>query len=471
MSRPADAFVNWLARFLQRVFFRRIEVIGLERYPENRPVVVAANHHNGLVDPVLLMANVPGTPRFLAKSTLWKIPVFAQLMNLAGVVPVYRPTDPGVDSSRNVETFARCHELLAEGGTIALFPEGTSHSEPGLQPLKTGAARIVLEAERRFGPLGVRVVPVGLIYDEKERFRSRVLVQLGEPLDPAPELTAFEAAGEDDDEELARQAVHELTDRIDHALAGVTISHGSWEEARVIARAADLYGRPALDVPRRRRLSETLVVRRAFVDAYEVMRERHPEQVAAVRQAVEKYDELLRAFGLRDEQVAVAYAPRPVARFLRRTLPLLLVALPMAVVGTVLNAVPYRLLRLLARRFEDLPDQQATFKIFPGLVLYPLTWAAEAAVAGWLVGEHTTWPAGPVAALTFFTAPLTGWVALRFHETRKRLTTEARGFLVLRTRRHTAEVLRERRLEVYRQIEELAALYFTEESESEEPQG
>lgn len=470
MSRPADAFVNWLARTAQRVFFRRIEVIGLERYPRARPVVVVANHHNGLVDPVLLMANVPGTPRFLAKSTLWKIPVLAQLMDLAGVVPVYRRTDPGVDPSKNVETFARCHELLARGGTLALFPEGTSHSEPALQPLKTGAARIVLEAEHRFGPLGVRVVPVGLIYDEKERFRSRVLVQLGEPLDPAPELAAFEAAGEDD-EELARQAVHALTDRIDHALAGVTISHGSWEEARVIARAADLYGRPALDVPRRRRLSEEMVVRRAFVDAYEVMRERHPERVEPVQRAVEEYDGLLRAFGLRDEQVAAAYAPRPVARFLRRTLGLLLIALPLAVAGSALNIVPYYLLRLLARRFQDLPDQQATYKIFPGLLLYPLTWLGEAIFAGWWMGEHAPWPAGPVAALTFLAGPTTGWVALRFHETRKRLTNEARGFLVLRTRRHTAKVLRERRHEVYRQIEELAELYFAEESRGEEPQG
>src|SRR5207247_683798 len=78
-----------------------------------------------------------------------------------------------VPMARNLETFARCRSLLARGGTIALFPEGSSHNEPAPLPLKTGAARIALEAEDEHGPLGMRVVPVGLVYEDKERFRSR----------------------------------------------------------------------------------------------------------------------------------------------------------------------------------------------------------------------------------------------------------------------------------------------------------
>src|ERR1041384_4770224 len=65
------------------------------------------------------------------------------------------------------------------GGSLALVPEGKSHSDPALQPLKTGAARIVLEAERKLPGLGVRIVPVGLLFDRKGKFRSRALVQVG----------------------------------------------------------------------------------------------------------------------------------------------------------------------------------------------------------------------------------------------------------------------------------------------------
>ena len=94
------------------------------------------------------MGFVGRRPRFLAKSTLWSHPVVAPLLIFIGAVPVYRRRD-GAPVARNLETFARCREVLAAGGTVALFPEGGSHNEPAPLPLKTGAARIALETEAR----------------------------------------------------------------------------------------------------------------------------------------------------------------------------------------------------------------------------------------------------------------------------------------------------------------------------------
>ena len=183
---------------------------GAGRIPRDRPLVLVANHVNGLIDPLLLIGplpDLPAPPRFLAKSTLWKNPLVRPFLELAGAIPVYRRQDEGADPAKNADTFARCHELLAKGGALALFPEGTSHSDPALKPLKTGAARIVLEAERKFPGIGTRIVPVGLLFDAKQTFRSRVLVQVGEPIDPAPEI----ALGAQDPIAAARA----LTARID----------------------------------------------------------------------------------------------------------------------------------------------------------------------------------------------------------------------------------------------------------------
>jgi 1-acyl-sn-glycerol-3-phosphate acyltransferase len=447
-----------LSRRVLRVFFRRVVVAGAERIPRDRPVILVANHVNGLVDPLLLYGPLPVIPRFLGKSTLWKIPGLRTLLDLAGVIPVYRRMDPGVDPAKNLETFARCHEVLAAGGAIALFPEGVSHNEPALQPLKTGAARIALEAEQRFGPLGLRIVPVGLLFDEKHRFRSRALIQVGEPIDPAPELAALEPAAGDEVPEANRQAVRRLTERIDQGLDRVTVSYGSWEEARLLTRAAALYGRPALEVPRGRSLPEELALQQAFVRAYGELREAHPGPVAAAVVAVERYDELLTALGLEDGQVAAFYQPLPVGRFLARSLLRLLIGLPLAVVGTVLNFIPYRLVAIVVRWVAHLPDQQASFKVFPSLALFPATWLGEAALAGWWAhrsGLSVAW----AVVLTLFLAPVSGWVALRFHETRARLTREVRAFVVLRSRGEITGELRRRRAEAYRQVSAVAELY------------
>lgn len=453
--RRSERLLAGLARALLAVFFRRIEVEGEERVPRQGPLLVVANHVNGLLDAMLVLAALPRVPRFLGKSTLWEIALLRPFLGWARVIPVHRPGDPGADPARNAETFAAAARVLAGGGAVALFPEGRSHSEPGLAPLKTGAARIALQAESLAPGLGVRVLPVGMVFDAKERFRSRVLVEIGEPF-AAGETGNEGAAGPD------RAAVRALTERIDAALDAVTVSYATWDEARLVQRAAEIWARPALDVPRKPRLAALADAQRAFAAGYRRLAERHPRRVAEVAGAVRRYDRLLAAAGLTDAHVAAAYPLPPVARFLRRTLGTLVVRLPLAAIGYALDALPYQAVSLIARRVPG-ADQKATWKVFGALVLYPLTWLAEAAAAGWLAGRAAGTAAGVAAALVVLVAaPATGLLALRFHDRGSRLAEEARAYLVLRTRRRFAAELRTERAELHRRVAELVELHAEE---------
>jgi glycerol-3-phosphate O-acyltransferase/dihydroxyacetone phosphate acyltransferase len=442
--RGSDRFLRALVRLILKVFFREVEVADAGRVPPGKPLVLVANHVNGLIDPLLLIGPLPVMPRFLAKSTLWKNPVVRPFLDLAGAIPVYRRQDEGSDPARNAETFARSHELLAKGGALALFPEGVSHSAPALQPLKTGAARIVLEAERKFPGLGARIVPVGLLFDAKQTFRSRVLVQVGEPLDPAPEIAL--------DAQDPVAAARALTARIDSGLQEVTLNYETWEDARLIARAADLYRHRDLSLPTRGSLAEGVAFRRVFLEGYRDLRASHPEKIAAAAQCVREYDGLLEAFHLRDDQVGAAYPSSPVVRFVGRSLLRLLVHLPLAAIGTLLNYPAYRLIGEIVKRATRDPDQTATYKVFGAFLLFPLAWIAE----GWLAGHYLGGWIGTAVALL---APLTGYVALLFHDRRAIFWHEARAYLLLRTRKRVAVELKERRETVLRQVEELAALH------------
>lgn len=447
----ADRFLRALARLVLRIFFRRVEVVGEEQIPRDRPVVLVANHVNGLVDAVLVVGTLPVWPRLLAKSTLWKNPVVRPFLEMAQVIPVYRKQDE-VDTAQNEKTFEMAHRVLIARGAMALFPEGTSHNEPTLKPLKTGLARIVLGAERKHPGLGVSIVPVGLTFSQRHKFRSRALVQVGEPIDPAQEV------------ELDRTdnpaAVRALTARVDRGLKEVTLNYPTWEAAWLIGRAAELYGREQLDVPRGRRLTEHFQVHRAFVEGYQDLCRRYPERVQAVEEAVREYDRLLTAVHLRDDQVASAYPPNPVVQFVLRTLVRLLVHLPLAAVGTLLNLAPFWLVRLIALLVSRHPDQIATYKVFGGLVAYPLFWTIEAVLAA-------RWADSPwLGALVFLLGPFTGYAAMLFHEQRGLFWTEARAYLVLRTRKRLATELKERREQVLREVEELVTLYRRESAAS-----
>ncbi len=453
LRRTLDRLVGALCRLLLRLFFRRIEIVGRARLPSGGPLVAVANHVNGLIDPMFLLGPLRLPARMLGKSTLWKIPGLAQILDLAGVLPVYRRQDTGVDPARNLETFARSHVLLASGGVLAIFPEGVSHDRPALQPLKTGAARIVLEAELRFGPLGCRVLPVGLLFEERVRFRSRALVVVGEPLDCREEA------------ELARHdevtAVRLLTERIAEALGRVTLGYASWEEARLVERGADVLDVTTLELPVLRRLATAFDARRSLLDGLAWLRLRHPDAVVAAIAATRDYDTLLATARLDDAQVISTY---PVAHALLSVVGALsrgLLALPFAVVGILLNGLPYGAVALVARRVEDEPNQVATFKLFPSLVAYPLTWLGESALAAVWRGLG---PALWVLAL----APLTGYVAMLFLERQESFWREVRAWLLLRRRQSIAAELRRRRQAVEERIGTLVELWA--EAQAYEPE-
>src|SRR5881296_2744078 len=200
-----------------RVFFRRIEVSGWAHVPARGPVMFVLNHPNGLVDPAFLLCLAPRRVSFLAKAPLFRMPVIGFFCRAFEAIPVHRRQDEGSDPSQNRETFETARRVLARGGAIAIFPEGTSHSDPKLRPLKTGAARIALGAAAGLAESSpIRIVPAGLYYRAKRTFRSAALLYFGEPF--AVDPVALELG-----EEPPAEPVRELTTRIERALAAVTL--------------------------------------------------------------------------------------------------------------------------------------------------------------------------------------------------------------------------------------------------------
>ena len=179
--------VRTLARWVLGVFYRRIEVVGIEQLPESGPLIVAANHQNALVDPMLLLGLVPRRMVPVAKAPLFRHPIIGPFLRLVGALPVQRRQEGNVDPARNLETFAAASAHLGAGQAVLIFPEGTSQPEPTLMPLRTGAARMLLEAEAAAGgKLGVALVPIGLVFHEPGTFRAgRALLSIGAPVPQA----------------------------------------------------------------------------------------------------------------------------------------------------------------------------------------------------------------------------------------------------------------------------------------------
>ena len=174
-------FISWLVRTITNTFFRRIDVVGIENVPAVGPVIFAGNHPNALMDGWLLTAKCGRWPlHFMANAKLWNYKLLGRLMNLSGAVPVYSREDHGEDAD-NSQAFDRLYEVIEAGNCMGVFPEGISHAESQLTKLKTGAARIALAVAER-GNTAVTIVPCGLNYIHRHRFRSQVMIEFGEAI-------------------------------------------------------------------------------------------------------------------------------------------------------------------------------------------------------------------------------------------------------------------------------------------------
>ncbi len=439
MRPQLDLLVEGLAKAACFSFFRSIEIVGAEKIPRGVPLVLVANHHNSLVDPILVLGTTGVHARFLAKSTLWKVPFTRVLLNLAAVIPVHRKQD-GADMTKNEETFARCWDVLAAGGAIALFPEGISHDAPHLAPLKTGVARIVLGAAERFGVKGTRIVPVGLTFEQKGTFRSRALVTIGAPLDPAPWI-AEQARDE-------TAAVLSLTEAIKNALEGVTLNYPSREDVPLIDRATGLWAVRERELPARMALAEAFALRQTALDLYERARARNPARVEALAERVQRYAQRLEAQALRDEHVSARYPREEVIAYVIGSATLLLFWLPLAAIGTVMNFIPYRLLGLGSRlsQSENLP---ATIKLVGGFFLFPITWGIWALFAAGAFGRGA-------ALATLLLGPLAAWFAMLFHERYEHFLEHARAWAIVTLRPREAARLKAEREALHAEMRTLA---------------
>jgi 1-acyl-sn-glycerol-3-phosphate acyltransferase len=178
--RLSYSLLRMWARAAARVFYRQVEVQGMEALPPDGPVILAINHTNALADVALIVAKSPRFPHFLAAATWWKRRSARTLFELGGVLPLQRKGDVAGPFD-NTRTFAACHRALADDALLAIFPEGVMHLEPTVRPLKTGAARIGLGAADQ-GCRGVVIVPLGLVYEDRGRFRSDVELRFGRPI-------------------------------------------------------------------------------------------------------------------------------------------------------------------------------------------------------------------------------------------------------------------------------------------------
>lgn len=420
MRRQIDRLLKLVARLAMAAWFRDVQVVGAGRVPATGPVLIVASHFNGLLDPALVVATTPRMPRFLGASSFWRNPFLARLLDLTGTLPVNRREEGATGA--NVSVFEACHQALALGDVVALFPEGVTHDEPRLVELRTGAARIALGA-REAGARGLKIVPIGLVYSAKTRPRSRALVRVGVPIDLDADLDALVGSGQAATAGNS-EAVRRLTQELQRRLADAALDYDDADLALVAGHAAAIALRP----PGTARewepdLDDLERCGRAIVAA-------PPERQLDVIRAFVPYHDALALLNVADADLVAGDLTPAAVRWQIGRLAAVAMLLPAAAVGGAVNGPAVGLI-WTAGRLPYSTAMRGTARLLAGLVGLPATWL----VLRWDLGRHRV--PHPTAA-TVLAGPGCGVIALGLIQRLRALGSARESFV--RLRRHAAVV-------------------------------
>jgi 1-acyl-sn-glycerol-3-phosphate acyltransferase len=335
-----------LSRWLLGVSYARIEVTHAERIPATGAALLVANHTNSLADSLALVLASPRAIAPLAKAPLFQSGWLGPFLRAIDAVPVYREQDVAENAGRgvraNMATFEACRARLRAGHALVLFPEGVSQPQPRLLPLRTGAARIALDAA-----VPITVVPAGLVFEPPGGRRGGVLVAVGEP---------FVADGSALAKDERRGAIARLTRQIESALRGLLAEADSQSDLDALRALAEIRRQERGD-PEPRTLAARHRDTQALARGLEQLKARDPAAVESLRAQTDAFLRGLAGTGVPLRLLPARYGRWRVLQFVGTTLLPAAVLFPLALLARLVTAPGRVLGDVLALRasgaFED----------------------------------------------------------------------------------------------------------------------
>lgn len=198
------------------IYYKKIEVIHLDKIPKEGALIFTPNHQNALMDALAVLFSVKRTLVFLARADIFKKKFFAEILYFLRILPVFRPRDGQGEVKKNIETFEKTTEVLQKNLSLVIFPEGTHTDKQSLLPLKKGFVKIAFQTEEASNyQLGIQLMPMAITYNDYEQCQSVLSMSFADPIPLEPYIESYK--------EHPAKAFNEIRDRMSESLKSIMI--------------------------------------------------------------------------------------------------------------------------------------------------------------------------------------------------------------------------------------------------------
>jgi glycerol-3-phosphate O-acyltransferase/dihydroxyacetone phosphate acyltransferase len=399
-------FLKLLIQTTLWFFYRDLKVNGKSDILSSGPLIVAVNHPNTLMDPLVVSSYLSQRTGFIGKSTLMANGFVKWLFKILHIIPIQRKVDAqnGQANTDNSKSFEKCYEYLGDKGTIVIFPEGNSFHEMKLRPLKTGTARIALEFEAKNDfKGGLKILPIALNYSDPALFRSDLTINVGKAISIAQYK-----------EEYLKdpiETVRKLTDDLKNQLEKLILVANHPEQELLYKRIQNIYGEQLNKGLNLEEKSTTdFSVSKEISNALIYFEEQHPELYSKVDSKINQYTRLVDSLNIQEK--ILIENPKSWKRFFQRILIPFYMALffPVYIAGLITNYLPYIIPSKIARMVSREIEYRAPVMMLTGLLVFPLFYYVECLLFQKFV-SGITWH----VLVFLFSLPLLGFYTLHYY--------------------------------------------------------
>lgn len=385
-----------------RLFYRKMQAKHQHNIPRGRPVLLAPNHQNALMDAMAPLMTSRRDPVFLTRADVFSNPFLMRFFRLLKMLPVYRMRDGAGELSKNEEIFRESHgALLRKKSPVVIMAEGNHGDKRRLRPLVKGIFRVAFQAQENYGhDPGVVIVPVGIDYTNYAAFRSHMFIQYGEPLEVNEYYAQFE--------ENQPKAINAIRNSLSAEMKKYIINIESEENYDVYLILRRVYNKRMRErlVFRKKDLYHRFLADQEMISALSIREEADPEKMSQLSELCKKYDEGVERIGMRDW---LFMRDRYSLLLLMLALIGMLASLPVFLYGFITNYFMYWFINRITDKMIKDNQFKSSVKFVAGtfllpvyyLILFGIFWIF--AGAGWLkLAFLASMPIAGILAHTWF---------------------------------------------------------------------
>jgi 1-acyl-sn-glycerol-3-phosphate acyltransferase len=291
----------WMLKYLWAkntfvLYYKKIELRNAKIIPRNKPVIIAPNHQNALMDALAIVFEVPFQTIFMTRADIFAKPLARKILTFLNMLPIYRKRDGIASLAKNEEIFIETTRILKDHhNPVCLFPEGNHGDRRRLRPLVKGIFRIAFKAQEdhKDKPF-VQIIPTGIDYGHYQKFRQTLFLNFGQPIEVSDYWKQYE--------ENPAVGINALRDRLIEEMRKCMIDIQTEEYYDTYMGLRDFY-RPEMSARlgvKKNNLATRFDTDKILIAALDRTLQNNPEKIKTIDQKFKSYAALRDKLNLRD---------------------------------------------------------------------------------------------------------------------------------------------------------------------------